>query len=297
LPTDPELKARLLCAIAAKLDKLGHSDKAAVRFDEAEVLAKTLDEKRAAAVMKNITQGRERLGGRPVGAKPALNLPRPALRDVSPERPGASASMPSNPAATMPRAAMPTATATTSSSTAAAQPKTPQTRHILALVGTYEGKLAEPHLRAVARAAPLCWAFDLDLAFVAFPGTIDEVVKQASKSGIGEGAGYIERLQRAGRLHMIAGGDGEAKRLMELGHIIATTPQPMPGRSTDFATARKDAERFGHTRLVVLMGLGPKGIPANLLKDAPVHVELTGQNVSLETATAMGIIAERLRQV
>ena len=50
-------------------------------------------------------------------------------------------------------------------------------------------------------------------------------------------------------------------------------------------------------RVVVLMGLGRKGLPASFLKAAPAHLELTGRNVSLETATAMGVIAERMRQL
>jgi hypothetical protein len=45
------------------------------------------------------------------------------------------------------------------------------------------------------------------------------------------------------------------------------------------------------------MGLGSKGLPARLLREAPFHLELTGRNVSMETATAMGVLAERLRQV
>ena len=43
------------------------------------------------------------------------------------------------------------------------------------------------------------------------------------------------------------------------------------------------------------MGLGRKGLPASFLKAAPAHLELTGRNVHLETATAMGVIAERMR--
>lgn len=290
LPADPETKARLLCALAAKYDKMGHADEASQRFDEADRIAGSLDPKRADAVRKNITQGRARLGGK--AAPKPIPTPRfPPDRQAMPP----NSATPAN-AATAGNAARPAVPDNAAPPTSG--PHTGAMRaHILGLVGTYEGKLAEPHLRAVARAAPLCWAFGLDLAFIGFPGTLADVVKAASKSGIGEGAGYLERLQRANRLHMVAGGEDDAKALLNMGHLVATTPHPQPGRTTDFKGALTDARRFGRDRLVVLMGLGPKGIPAGLLRDAPVHVELTGQQVSLETATAMGIIAERLRQL
>jgi hypothetical protein len=42
------------------------------------------------------------------------------------------------------------------------------------------------------------------------------------------------------------------------------------------------------------MGLGKKGLPSSLLNKTSYHLELTGQNVSLETCTAMGIIAMKM---
>jgi len=42
------------------------------------------------------------------------------------------------------------------------------------------------------------------------------------------------------------------------------------------------------------MGLGKKGLPSSLLKKVSYHVELTDVNISLETSTAMGIIAFQL---
>ncbi len=43
------------------------------------------------------------------------------------------------------------------------------------------------------------------------------------------------------------------------------------------------------------MGLGKKGLPESFLKSVPYHLEHTGKDVALETATAMGVIAEQLR--
>jgi uncharacterized protein len=71
------------------------------------------------------------------------------------------------------------------------------------------------------------------------------------------------------------------------GAIVATTPNPDPEKATDFSRIGRDP--------VVIMGLGPEGLPAILLGRVPHHLELTGHGISLETATAMGIIAERLR--
>jgi hypothetical protein len=76
---------------------------------------------------------------------------------------------------------------------------------------------------------------------------------------------------------------------------VATTPHPEPAKAADLAGALARARAAGTGRLCVLMGLGKRGLPASLLRAVASHVELTGQGVSLETATAMGVVAERLR--
>lgn len=149
--------------------------------------------------------------------------------------------------------------------------------HTLALVNTYEGGLKLPHLRAVARAAPVCHAFGLDLALLDFPVEDLASLVQAveSETGIGEGGRYLAGLHAAGRLL------DRAPRTW-----VATTPKP---------AADKQAELAGRGPICFLMGVGPKGLPAHMLEAAELHYEITGNGTSLETATAMGILAERLR--
>lgn len=153
----------------------------------------------------------------------------------------------------------------------------PRSGHTLALVNTYEGGLKMPHLRAAARAAPLCHAFGLDLALVDFPVADlgDLVAAVESETGIGEGGRYLAGLHAAGRLL-----DRAPKTW------VATTPKPDAGKVRPLA---------GLGPTCFLMGVGPKGLPQSILEGAEVHYEITGTGVSLETATAMGILAERLR--
>ena len=48
-------------------------------------------------------------------------------------------------------------------------------------------------------------------------------------------------------------------------------------------------------------GLGPRGLPAQLLEPSPNHLELTGRGISMETATALGalpaIVATHLQHI
>ncbi len=255
LGDDPEVRARLLAALAARADKVDLPDLAAAWFAEGFEVAKTVaDPKAREAIAGNISKGAERLRtGKPAPASaPTPPTPVTAIRAAAPS----------------------------------------SKRPILAIVDTYDGKLGETHLRAVGRAAPLCWAFGLDLALVGFPGGLDQTVRKAAKeTHIGEGEGYVSELAAAGRIHWIpAGEDGSMPTWPGL--PIATTPSPDVLKALDFATA---AERAHGRPLVVLMGLGKRGLPASWLKGIPHHLELTGKRVSLETATAMGILAERMR--
>ncbi|MHB1261618.1 MAG: DUF531 family protein, partial [Thermoplasmatota archaeon] len=175
----------------------------------------------------------------------------------------------------------------------------PGTRHVLALVDTYEGGLSEVHLRAVARAAPLCDAFGLDLALMGFPtDNLGALLKQAmAETNVGDGGRHIQDLVAGGHVHLVHATHRTAPDFASFGHAVATTPDPEPAKSADFLGCIQAGRAAGAKRLVVLMGLGRKGLPASFLKAAPSHLELTGRNVSLETATAMGVIAERMRQL
>jgi hypothetical protein len=149
----------------------------------------------------------------------------------------------------------------------------PGSGKVFAIVNTYDGGLKITHLRAIAKAAPLCVAFDLDLALVDFPTEdLEGLVEQCNaETRIGAEGRYIQQLHDAERIHLGKPG----------GNWVATTPNPDPEKAGGL-----DGD-------VLLMGLGPNGLSKRLLNEAPVHYELTGKNVHLETATAMGILADR----
>ncbi len=159
-------------------------------------------------------------------------------------------------------------------------------RNVLALVDGYSGGMGAAHLRAVARAAPLCVAFDLDLAIIGFPDTTAEnIVKLAeAETNVGEGEGYARRLLEEDRFHVIPLDNGLPTAWP--GHPLATTPHPEDGK----AASMDDVPR----PVCLLMGLGKNGLPRKVLHAVAHHHELTGQGISLETATAMGVLADRL---
>ncbi len=159
-------------------------------------------------------------------------------------------------------------------------------RHTLALVDGYSGGLRAPHLRAIARAAPLCVAFDLDLVLMGFPTDDVEslVAATTAETNIGEGAGYVTDLMAQGRIRLAGIKDMDWETL---GTPVATTPHPVDDR---LVTELADVPG----PLCLMVGLGRQGLPKFLLNTSGHHYELTGRGISLETATAMGILAERL---
>ena len=180
--------------------------------------------------------------------------------------------------------------------------------NILALYNTYEGGLKPVHLRAVARAAPLCIAFDMDLALINFPASdMEGLLRQVvTETGIGRGGKYLKGLMEQGRIVLVAGTrrTGTGYRAVEdwkyPGLPVATTPHPQKDKKIEMADAIRLATSpptsGRHFRSVCLiMGLGKRGLPQSLLDTVPYHLELTGSNVHLETCTAMGVIAQQVR--
>lgn len=170
-------------------------------------------------------------------------------------------------------------------------------RHILALYNTYEGNLSPVHLRAAARAAPLCIAFGMDLALMAFP--VDDYEKLMAyvvkDTTIGKGGTYLKELARQGRLMMLSPDDADQWDM--LGMPVATTSHPDEERKITMAQAlARAAAQHPLRRVCIIMGLGKRGLPASVLKKIPHHLELTGRNVSLETCTAMGVIAQQMHE-
>lgn len=154
---------------------------------------------------------------------------------------------------------------------------------VLCLVNTYDKlKLHEIHLRTVARAAPLCYAFKMHLALLDFPfwKRVDEMAREVTEyTTIGESGRYLLKLVEEGRLHLIEKLPGH------FGVSVATTSKPDPSKSIDIDSLSSIKSA------TFLIGLGRRGLPTNILKAARYHLDITHQGVSLETCTAIGAIA------
>ncbi len=176
----------------------------------------------------------------------------------------------------------------------------PVGEHVLALFNTYQGGLSPVHLRAISRAAPLCYAYDLDLALIGFPAydldnLINEVIRETN---VGKGGRYIRELAAEGRIILKGTDNINLRESGSMGLMVATTANPDEMKKSTLDELVKETEKGSvGPKLCLIMGLGKKGLPPSLLKEASYHLELTGNNVSLETCTVMGIIAERLRNL
>ena len=157
----------------------------------------------------------------------------------------------------------------------------------IGLYNTYDKNISPVHIRAVARAAPLCWAYGLHLALVNFPfadeqDAVDSVMKDTS---IGKGGAYLKHLHDAGKLHVV---DDPS----DLGVLVATTSHPDVKKSLSIEDLREM-----ESDLCFLLGVGRSGLPARLLDQARIHMEFTGRNIPLETCTAMGVLARMMREL
>lgn len=152
---------------------------------------------------------------------------------------------------------------------------------VACLVNTYDKlKLHEIHLRTIARAAPLCYAYDFHLALLDFDfwesrrEMVDAVVDYTT---IGEGGKYLQKLEEENRLHLID------RIPSHFGEIIATTSKPEKNAISIDDLSRLRSACF-------LIGLGRKGLPKDLIKKARHNLDITFKGVSLETCSAMGAI-------
>lgn len=155
----------------------------------------------------------------------------------------------------------------------------------------------------LARAGPVAIGFGCDVVTFGFPfaqvrprGSTRTAVLAtpadvagfvASGTSIGDGGEHFAALAGAGRFRMLDF-PGVAGFPAALGSAVATTPSPAVAK----ACGPRDVARelaAGRPQLLVL-GLGPRGLPKELLDAAPWHLEATGRGVSLETATALGAI-------
>jgi hypothetical protein len=177
-------------------------------------------------------------------------------------------------------------------------------RLTLGLYNCYDPKHWHDIMRiTLARAAPVAAAFDCALATFGFPfaqarargaksseplrSPSDIAAFIAEGTSIGEGGRYFGELVRDGRVAIQdfpVGGAFPAK----LGRAVATTPRPGAGKAT---TPRAAAEMLADGEDVLLVfGLGPRGLPPEVLAGAALHLELTGKGIEMETATALAAL-------
>ncbi len=152
-------------------------------------------------------------------------------------------------------------------------------------------KFHEAHRRALARAGPVALAFDANLATFGFPYAQDldtplEIVEWvAGTTSIGESGKYLKELAATGRFATF-----EFPRKgfpPQLGQVVVTTNRPDPKKA---ATAKQLADLLRRgTSILLVFGLGPRGLDdREIYPLGPLHFDLTGRGLSLETATALG---------
>jgi len=166
-------------------------------------------------------------------------------------------------------------------------------RVTIGLYNSYDPvKFHEAHRRALARAGALALAFDCNLVTFGFPfdrnlTTPSEVAEWlTSTTTIGESGAYLVELSSKGRFSCF--GFPKNGFPPQLGAAIITTRKPEAKKSVP-PSAVRSAVASGKSVLLVF-GLGPRGLPKNLFEVAEMHMDITGGGFSLETCTALGAV-------
>jgi len=171
-------------------------------------------------------------------------------------------------------------------------------RMTIGLYNTYDPtKFREAHRRVLARAGPIAFAFDCNLATFGFPyekemRTSQDIVDWLSTTtSIGDGGKYLIEMAKAGRFLVF---DKPKKGFPpQLGEVIITTRKPETGKSISPAELGKSIA--GGQSVLLLFGLGPHGLPKPLFKVGKLHLDITGKGMSLETCTAIGAVPAVLK--
>ncbi|MFW3145706.1 MAG: DUF531 family protein [Thermoplasmatota archaeon] len=157
-------------------------------------------------------------------------------------------------------------------------------------------KLAEAHRRALARAAPVAAAFDCNLCVFGFPfdrelRTPREVAEWlVGTTSIGQGGDWIVKLAEEGRFNHFPLPKGGFPP--QLGKVVIATRSPEEKLSV---SPRDVASMLKEGRSVLLVfGLGPRGLPDKIMKFGEHHMDLTGRGISMETCTAIGAAPSRI---
>jgi hypothetical protein len=160
----------------------------------------------------------------------------------------------------------------------------------LGIVNTYDKiKVHEAHYRSIARAAPLAYAFDFNLALFDYPFNMSarELVSYVrGKTTIGESGRYLEELFKSGRFFVF---DLPEKGFQpQFGSVVVTTSRPSKNKQIH---VHEIAEYIARKKsFLFLLGLGHRGLPGELFEIAQYHLDITSKGISLETCTAIGAV-------
>jgi hypothetical protein len=171
-------------------------------------------------------------------------------------------------------------------------------RVTIGLYNSYDPvKFHESHRRALARAGPLALAFDCNLATFGFPydkelDTPAEIAQWISTTtSIGESGRYLIELAGKGRFSAFA--FPKKGFPPQLGEIIVTTRKPLSSKKVA-PTEVRSLVASGQSVLLVF-GLGPRGLPSEIFDMSAKHLDITGRGFSLETCTALGAVVALLK--
>ncbi len=242
-----EQEIRYAMTLAGRADRAGDSEYARELLNHAATHVDKLRDDVAAKIKKNLAKGFGKIGDEK-RAEELYSAPPVYVNEASAESMGAK-----------------------------------QCGHTMALVGTYDGAIGTPHLRALARASGIAWGFGIDITLVGWPtDDLEALCKRAERESGTAGVNHMSALLEEGRIQL----HSEKDVLSGIAGLpIATTHQPRGG-SVDLA-------EIGGS-LCMLIGLGRQGLPKRILENCEHQFELTGVGASLETAVAMGAIAQRL---
>ncbi|QLH75688.1 MAG: DUF531 family protein [Methanomassiliicoccales archaeon] len=171
--------------------------------------------------------------------------------------------------------------------------KTRLGRATVAIFNSYDSNIfREAHRRILARAGPLALAFDCNLATFGFPfpqelTTPNEIAEWISTTtSIGEDGSYLKELTAKGRFQTFP--YPEKGFPPQLGEVVLTTcnPDPSKKRSVDWAVEVLLSGRS----ICLVFGAGPKGVPKEVHNMARNHLDITFDEMSLETCTALGAV-------
>ncbi len=157
----------------------------------------------------------------------------------------------------------------------------------LGLYNTYDPKrLHDIHIRTIARAAPVCYAFDFNLVLIGFPFKNHREELYNLKTTIGESGKYVRLMLENNRIICIDFPDNWFPS--HIGEVVVATPNPDEKKKVDECDILEEA--YKGRKFCIIIGLGRRGLPKHIVQKAKYHYEISGKNVEFETCTVIGMI-------